>query len=310
MIDLGAKRVLTSLPKLVRYLREETPTSMISAMDHTNLVALWARRLAHVPTRVVVSVHNTLTYDREDGPRLKTWLMPHFIHRFYPNADRIIAVSQGVADDLARTAHLALQDIEVIYNPVVTPDLLDKARATIDHPWFSPHAPPVILGAGRLTKQKDFPTLIKAFARIKEQRPARLLIIGEGEERSDLEALVRALGIEADISLPGYIDNPYAYMHRAAVFVLSSAWEGLPTALIEALACGCPVVSTNCPSGPAEILRDCTCGPLVPVGDIEALTDAVLRTLDASPKAEQLRQQASLFSLEDAVNHYLSALRA
>jgi glycosyltransferase involved in cell wall biosynthesis len=201
-------------------------------------------------------------------------------HYFYPWADAIVAVSKGVADDLARVARLPRDRIKVIYNPVVTEALFRKAEEPLEHPWFLSGCPPVILGVGRLTAAKDFPTLIRAFARVRESQLARLLILGEGEKRDSLEKLVRELRLERDVSMPGFMDNPYAYMRKSSIFVLSSCWEGLPNVLIEAMACGCQVISTNCPSGPEEILRGGHYGKLVPVGDAEALAKAILANFD------------------------------
>ena len=230
--------------------------------------------------------------------------MPWLMKIFYPRADGVVAVSKGVADDLAVVIGLPRERITVIYNPVVTPELLQKAQEPIDHPWFHPGEPPVILGVGRLTKQKDFPTLIQAFALVRKERPARLIILGEGEDRYELEELIRKLGIASDVDMPGFVDNPYKYMAYSTVFVLSSAWEGLPTVLIEAMACGCPVVSTNCHSGPAEILENGKYGKLVAVGDAAGLAEAMVGTLDA-PESLNVVRRAQDFGVEQAVAGYL-----
>ncbi|MGE0681501.1 MAG: glycosyltransferase [Candidatus Binatia bacterium] len=181
-------------------------------------------------------------------------------------------------------------------------------RAPFVHPWFTPSSPPVILSVGRLAKQKDFPTLLRAFARVRATRRARLMILGEGRKRKHLECLIKTLGIADDVALPGFVLNPFPYMARAAVFVLSSAWEGLPGALVEAMACGCPVVSTNCPSGPAEILDEGTYGPLVPVGDETALARAILTVLGSSITTEKLRARAFQFSIDRVADRYLEIL--
>jgi glycosyltransferase involved in cell wall biosynthesis len=228
--------------------------------------------------------------------------------RFYPWADAIIAVSDGVADDVARVTSLPRESITTIHNPVVTPELQEKMRAPLDHPWFAPGNPPVLLAVGRLVDQKDFPTLLKAFARVRAVRKARLIILGEGKERPELEALTGKLGVASDVDLPGFVLNPFPYMIRASALVLSSAWEGLPGVLIEAMACGCPVVSTDCPSGPAEILNGGAYGPLVPVGDDAALAKAILSVLEAPPDSERLRAQAALFSVDRATDQYLQVL--
>jgi glycosyltransferase involved in cell wall biosynthesis len=306
LVNLNAQRVLTSLPALVHYLQREQPAALLSAL-HANLVALLARRLAHVPTRVVVSERNTLSQASQYVPDLRRRVMPQLIRRFYPWADGIVAVSKGVAHDLAQVAGIRQQRIQVIYNPIVTPELQAKAQAPLEHPWFKPGEPPVILAAGRLTAQKDFSTLVRAFALVRQGHAARLLILGEGEERRALEALAEQLGLEKDTSLAGFVANPYPYMTRASIFVLSSCWEGLPGVLIEALYCGLPLVSTDCPSGPREILADGRYGRLIPVGDAKALARAIHMTLrDRGPglPPESWRP----YELDTVVNQYLNIL--
>lgn len=266
IVDLGVTRMHRALPGLVRYLRQEHPQALLSALDHSNVVALWARALARVPTRVVVSVHFNTGEVVARAKTLRDRTVRLWTRLFYPWADAVVAVSQGVAEDLITRTRLPREKVRVIYNPVVTPDLFSKAEEPLEHPWFRPGQPPVILGMGRLSQQKGFDILIRAFAQVRALRPSRLLILGEGENRSELERLVRDLKLSSDVSLPGFVPNPYAYMKRAAVFVLSSRWEGLPTVLIEALALGTTVVATDCPSGPAEILEGGHWGRLVPVG--------------------------------------------
>ena len=307
LVDLNGSRLLTSLPVLVRYLRHERPLAMLSIMNYTSIVALWARRLAGVSTQVVVSERNMLSYAAQQAPDQPLRLMPRLIRRFYPWADGIVTVSKGVADDLAQVTGIPRECIQVIYNPVVTPELREKAQAPLDHPWFAPGEPPVLLAAGRLTKQKDFPTLIRAFTNVRQTQPVRLIILGEGPDRPALEALVRQLGLEQDVSLPGFVANPYPYMVRASLFVLSSRWEGLPGVLVEALYCGVPLIATDCPSGPREILADGQYGQLVPVGDVAALTRAIETALAGnapSPPPESWQP----FELETVVNQYASIL--
>jgi glycosyltransferase involved in cell wall biosynthesis len=308
VVNLGAKRLLFSIPPLVRYLQQNKPTALLCAMEDINVVALWSRRLAGVSTRVVVSVHNTLSEESRNSTQLKKRLAPSLVRWFYPWADAVVTVSLGAAEDLMRLG-LPAQSIRVIYNPVVTPELFKKAIEPLKHPWFEPGSVPVILAVGRLEKQKDFPTLIRAFARVRQQRPVRLMILGKGEEQHSLESLVQELGLMADVEFPGFVANPYAYMARASVFVLSSLYEGLPTVLIEAMAGGTPVVSTDCKSGPAEILANGQYGKLVPVGDIQGIAEAIISTLEAPPDADILRQKAAEFSLEKAVTEYLQVLQ-
>lgn len=307
VVDLKASRALASLPALVRYLRRERPHTLYSVLNHTNIVALWARRLAGVPTRAVVSVRNTLSSSAQHASSWGGRLMPQLIRSFYPWADRIVTVSKGVADDLAQVTGIPRERIQAIYNPVVTPKLREKARAPLDHPWFSPGEPPVVLAVGRLTAQKDFPTLIRAYALARQARLARLLILGQGTERPALEALISSLGLEQDVSLPGFVPNPYPYMTRASLFVLSSRWEGLPGVLIEALYCGPPLIAADCPSGPREILADGKYGQLVPVGDAAALAQAIETALAGGipgPPPESWQP----FELETVMNQFINVL--
>jgi glycosyltransferase involved in cell wall biosynthesis len=229
------------------------------------------------------------------------------IRFFYPWADGIVAVSKGASDDLAQMAGLDRKRIRTIYNPVVLPELLGKTQTALEHPWFEANQPPVILGVGRLHPQKDFATLIQAFAQVRQRRQARLLILGEGPERPKLEALVKKLGVEQDASLPGFVTNPYPYMAHAALFVLSSVEEGLGNVLIEALYCGTSLISTDCPSGPREILKDGQYGQLVPVGDVTALARAIETALvnkTPPPPQESWRP----FELETVVTQYINVL--
>lgn len=313
VIDLGHGRVahrwrtVKCLPALIRYLRQERPHALLSALSEANMVALCARRLAGVPLRVVVNEQNTLSISAFDSPNRLMHLAPKFAKHIYGWADGVVGVSQGVVDDMVTVLGISGQRAQVIHNPGITPEVREKARAPLDHPWFRPSQPPVVLGVGRLTKQKDFETLIKAFAHVRQARPARLLILGEGTERVPLEEQVRALGLEADVSLPGFVENPYAYMAHAPVFVLSSLWEGLPTVLVEALYCGAGLVATDCPSGPREILQGGRFGCLTPVGSATALAAAIQKTLDGkAPQPPPASWQP--YTVETVVKQYIDVL--
>ncbi len=309
VIDLHAPRVLRSILPLAGYIRRERPRIVISSMSHANLAALWAARLARQGTPVMVTVHTTLSRATGRQGFLTRTLAPHLRRTFYPWAACMVAVSRGAADDLARTSGVPRDRVQVVYNPVITSNMLTLAREPSHHPWFAAAEPPVILGVGRLTPAKDFPTLIRAFAAVREQRPARLIILGEGEEREALTALVSQLGVAADVALPGFQPNALAYMANSALFVLSSAWEGLPTVLIEALAAGARVVSTDCHSGPREILQDGRLGTLVPVGDPQALAAAIIETLQQPARA--LPGDALMpFTMNAAVDHYLRLIES
>jgi glycosyltransferase involved in cell wall biosynthesis len=304
VVDLHASRVLQSLGALTRYLRRERPRVLIPSMSHANVVALWAARLAGRRTPVIVTVHNTLSQTTHQHGALAGRLWPTMLRRFYPWASAVVAVSRGAASDLIQTSGLPRERVQVVYNPVITPATLALGREAPGHPWFAPGEPPVILGVGRLTAQKDFFTLIRAFAQVRRRHTARLIILGEGEDRPALSALAEELEVSADVALPGFRDNALAFMAGAAVFVLSSAWEGLPTVLIEALAVGTRVVSTDCPSGPREILQEGRLGALVPVGDATALAGAIIDSLEHPAGAVPLEALAP-FTRDAAVDHYI-----
>jgi len=270
-----------ALPKLVSYLREYRPPTLMSATHFINEIALLAKQLAFVPTRVVVTEHTSLSQETKCVEQVSSRLVPITVNALYPLADEIVAVSQGVAQDLTDLMRVPHKPIQVVYNSVVTPEIYDLSQQAIDHPWFREKDRPVIVGSGRFVKQKDFASLLTAFSQFRKTHPARLVLLGNGRERNALEELAIALDITDDLWMPGFVDNPYAYVSKADLFVLSSAWEGLPTALIEAIALGIPVVSTDCPSGPSEILRHGEYGKLVPVGDVEALGAAMATALES-----------------------------
>ena len=276
IIDLKGKRVLFSLFPLVRYLRTRHPDLLYGIHTHTSLIAVWAVRLARVHTRLVISIHNMLSTQLAAVPTMRNKIIIRLASLFFGLADGAICVSQGVAEDFIKTTGMPPQKTYVVYNSIVPPDLEKKVHESISHLWFISEDPPVILAVGRLNASKDYPTLLRAFSLVYKKRLARLLILGEGQERAHLESLVKELGISAYVQMPGFVLNPYAYMARARLLVLSSRWEGFGNVLVEALACGTPVISTDCRSGPSEILAEGRFGRLVPVGDAEALAAVIL----------------------------------
>ena len=278
IIDLETRRPIQMFFKLIRYLREKKPGVLLSPFEVTSVIAILAKKITRVPTRVVIRVSVHISRNKRTT-RWKKVLERLVISRVYPLADGIITVSDGVAKDLAVYTGIPLEHIKVIYNPVVSKQLLKAAEQPVHHRFFNENQYPVVLGVGRLAEQKDFSTLIKAFDLLHKKIPSRLIILGDGEERSSLEELIRASGLQDLVDLPGFDINPFAFMKKASVFVLSSKWEGLPGVLIQALACGCPVVSTDCLSGPSEILKGGEYGYLVPVGNVDAMAKAMEATL-------------------------------
>ena len=308
VVELGSAHVHTSLLPLVRYLRRERPRALLSDKDKVNRTALLARWLARVPTRVVVRIGTTVSKNLERRSRLQRWVQVLSMRWFYRAAATVVVPSEGAADDLARVARLPRAHIRAVPSPIITPQLEKAAEADPSHPWLGDPERPVVLGVGELCARKDFATLMWAFARLRAERPCRLLLLGEGRQRTKLEALAAELGVARDVDLPGFVDNPYAYMARADLFVLSSNCEGAPVVLMEALALGTPVVSTDCPSGPAEILEGGQHGTLVPVGDAAALAEAMTATLEQPLNRQTLQTAADRYRVEASADQYLAAL--
>jgi glycosyltransferase involved in cell wall biosynthesis len=308
IVRLGVRHSALAVPAIARYLRRERPDALLAAKDRAGRAALLARRLAGVPTRVVVRLGTTLSEAIKDRGALRRWLRYLPIRALYPQADAIVAVSAGVAADVMATARLPRDRVRVVRNPVVTPALYREAAAAVDHPWLADPAVPVVMGVGRLTRQKDFPTLIRAFAAVRRARPLRLIVLGEGRDRAALEQLAAYEGVATDVDLPGFQPNPYAWLARSRLFVLSSAWEGSPNALTEAMALGVPVVSTDCRSGPRELLDGGRFGRLVPVGDAEGLAGAMRETLDRPLPPETLKSAVAEYAAATSARRYLEVL--
>jgi glycosyltransferase involved in cell wall biosynthesis len=312
VIDLKSRHTYACLPAIVAYMRRERPAVLLSDKDRVNRTALVARTLARigapVPTRLVFSSGTTISIDLATRGPVERWVQRNSMGRLYPFADQVIVTSAGVADDMATYTGLDRQLIRVVPSPVVPEALFTTALPRPDHPWFGVPGVPLILSAGELCARKGFDTLLRAFIRLRAQRPCRLMILGRGGEREALLALARQLGVADDFALPGYVPEPYAFMAHADLFAFTSRWEGLGFVLIEALAVGTPAVATDCPSGPREILHDGRYGPLVPVNDDAALAQAMGATLDAPLPTALLREAARPYGIEAATDAYLDAM--
>jgi glycosyltransferase involved in cell wall biosynthesis len=281
---------------------------MLVAKDRAGRLAVLARLVSGIPTQIVVRLGTNLSAALAHRSGLKRWLRGLPIRLLYAYFDQVIAVSEGVKQDTLAVSGIASDLVKVVRNPVLTPRLHELARQPAPHPWLNEPDIPVILGAGRLTVQKDFSTLIRAFAKLRKSRNCRLIILGDGRQREKLNALAEELGVSHEIDLPGFTDNPYAYMAKVALFVLSSRWEGSPNVLTEAMTLGTPVVSTHCPSGPEEILEAGRIAPLVTVGDPESLALAMAQVLDNPPDSDMLRQAVREYEVETSATHYLKIL--
>lgn len=309
-IDLRVRHSGTALVPLLRYLRQQRPVALLAAKDRAIRVAALARRLGNPQTRLVGRLGTNLSAALGGRGALTRALRLAPMRVVYPLVDQVVAVSEGVAEDATRVTGLPRERISVIRNPVVTDRLHRLAAEPLDHPWLSEDQPPLVVGAGRLTEQKDFATLLRAFARLRASRPARLVILGEGRLRTRLQSLAAELDIADDLALPGFTGNPYAWMARASVFVLSSAWEGSPNVLTEAMALGTPVAATDCPSGPREILAGGRYGALVPVGDWQGLAVGMVRALEAPPPKHELQAAVADYSQQESARRYLALLES
>jgi glycosyltransferase involved in cell wall biosynthesis len=308
VVDIKTSHPVTGVLPLVWYLRRYRPDAVLAERIRVNVAALRAGRLAGRGTPVFATLNTQLSRQLSSLPPAKQRKHLDMMRRYYPLNAGLIAVSDGVAEDAAALIGYPRESIRISPNPVVTPQLYQQAQAPLAHPWFQPGQPPVILGVGRLEPQKDFATLLQAFAKLRREGVYRLLILGEGRLRPDLSNLATELGIQADLEMPGFVDNPYAYMARARLFVLSSAWEGSGNALTEALAVGTPVVATDCPSGPRETLADGRYGPLVAVGDPDALAQAMRNTVHNPPVANFLQGAVRRFTVEASADGYLTGM--
>jgi glycosyltransferase involved in cell wall biosynthesis len=284
---------------------------MLSAMTHANVIAMASKRVSGVRVPLVVSERSTISAEAQRAASLSAKAVFLLARCLYKRADQVLAVSHDAASDLEEFASLKKGSVRAIYNPFDLKAIERLSSDALPHPWFVSSQPPVIIAAGRLSAQKDFSTLIRAFEKVRRTTKARLLILGEGDMRVELAALADRLGLqEDDIQMPGFVANPFAYVSRAAVFVLSSKWEGLPGVLIEAMACGTPVVSADCRSGPREILEDGKWGRLVPVGDVSGFATAIVEVL-STPKVDLplVRRRADVFGMDSSVDAYLSVLQ-
>ncbi|MEP7151830.1 MAG: glycosyltransferase [Nitrospira sp.] len=302
-------RIFVSTLPLARYLQVRPPNIIVAAGNRVLLTAVIAWRISGKPMPLILRATNFASKNPNLWAPVRRVLdlyLRGLLRLVYRPATRTVAVSDGVAEEIIRLTNLPREAITTVFEPVLDDSVAEKAKAPLVHPWLGPGQPPVLLAVGRLWLQKDYPTLIKAFALVHNRRPVRLVILGAGPVRSRLQNMITTLGVESDVCLFGYAENPFAWMARASLFVLSSAYEGLPAVLIEALACGCPVVSTNCPSGPWEILDKGKYGRLVPCRDPAALAGAILATLDEPVDQQALRDRARVFDLETSIEGYIA----
>jgi glycosyltransferase involved in cell wall biosynthesis len=307
--NFNVRRTWRTLAPLTAYLRKNRPDILLSALGHNNMIAVWARALAHVPTKVVICQHGMLSHHSREEQGYRYKYLPYLYRLFAPWADAIVNVSQGAADDLAQITGLKRAFIRVINNPVVPPGFDALSTSPVDHPFFAAGVP-VFVAVGRLVDSKDFQMLIEAFAQFRKTRDARLIVLGEGILRNTLEQLCVQKEVAQDVSFVGFVQNPLPYMRRASAVVISSRFESFGNVIIEALASGAPVVSTDCPSGPAEILENGRYGTLVPVGDAAAMASAMAAALDDPRPADAGRARGLDFTVDKIAGKYAELIES
>lgn len=306
LVSLDAPRLRQGFAPLLRYLRERRPRAMLAALWPLTSLAVWARMLAGGDTRLIVSDHSDYLAAPEGAGALRRLKLAAALRASYPFADAVVGVSEGVADSVARLSGLPRARVAAIYNPIAAPSPGEPPEGVAEG-WLS-HGALRLIAVGSLNPAKNYPLLMRALRRVREQADARLLILGEGRLRPMLEGLAADLGLTGAIDMPGYVANPAAFLRKADLMVLASSWEGFSNVIVEAMACGVPVVSTDCRSGPREILRDGRLGRLVPVGDEAALAAGILASLNDNPDREVLIRRAADFSVAGAADAYLELL--
>ena len=301
---------------LGEYMRMEKPTLLVLArifplLFHSIVVCLLARRFSSCKVPLICSFRNTLGYGRRRKEQTNFMYLKHLL----PDAEKIHAVSQGVANSIVNHIPEVQNRVATILNPIPH-NITALSKQSINHKWLSSEPrnksnafPKIILATGRLIEQKNFLMLIRAFAEVRSRLDVRLILLGDGPQRRKIYELINSLNIEEHVAMPGWVDNPYSLMANADLFVMSSSWEGCPNVLLEALACGCPVVSTDCPSGPSEILEQGRWGRLVPVNDQTALAEAIAATLEDDTNQDALRQRAAQFSPEKMIKKFENLIR-
>jgi len=303
----GSARLAT--PELVEYLQRERPPVLMAAKHRGLLLALRARKVSGVDTAIIGQIHSEVTASLVTKPWYNRMARLREVRKHYPQADAIIGVSQGVVEDLIKLTNMPESRFRCIYYPILDESIAVRVAEKIDHPWMTGDRQiPVFLGVGRFTDQKGFDDLIRAFAEVRRQRPVRLVILGRGPLQAEHEVLAAELNVAEEIDFAGFQPNPLAYMSKCDVFVLSSRWEGFGIVLAEAMAAGAKVVSTDCRSGPNEILMQGACGPLVAVGDIEAMAGAMLRQLDAHLDPAIYETSLKRFRSDFVANEYINYL--
>lgn len=291
--------------KLYSYIIKQKPQTLIALDTRASLIASWLTLfLKYARPKIIINICNSIS----KGNSKHKYSLQKRLRRIAKRTDTVITISKGLADQFTEVTGLDKKNIHVIYNPVVKASLFEKGSREVSHPWINQKNVPIILGIGRFTKQKDFPTLIKAFSIVRSYVQCKLIILGQGPDYYKLRKLTENLEINSDVDFPGFVENPYAFLSRASIFVSTSRWEGLSNVLIEALAFGIPTIATNCPEGPKEVLDNGKYGYLVPVGDEVAISKAILEHFNNPPSSEFIKHGSKQFNFDACCESYLQVI--
>lgn len=312
IVNLDNKRTLFSFFGLKKYLKDESPEILISSITHANIVAILSNALLKNKTKVVISQHNMLSNSLKQSNKMFSYIIYILAKFLYPKADRIIAVSKNIKEDLISSFKINSDNIHIIHNPIMHEAITKQALEPINHEWYKKRSSSIVLAVGRLEVVKDYPTLINSFKLLREKLEVKLLILGEGIVKDELQTLIYDLGLEKDVQLIGFVNNPYKYMRNSDLVVLSSIYEGFGNVLVEALGCGTSVISTNCPGGVSEILDNGKYGTLVPVGDAKSLSEAMYEVLSNGDTnlISRNKERANAFSIHNIVKKYISLFQS
>lgn len=307
LIKLSSSRTITSIIPLAQYLQRTQATVLMSGGPSSNCVALLAKIISRSNIKTIITEHSLPSVDVKESGKYNAHILPILMKRLYPSADHIVAVSNAVAKDLSKFINFSIDSIKVIYNPIVNSNLIEKANEKVIHPWLSNKSAPVIIFVGRLVSLKNIPMIIKSIALVNRLIDCKLLLIGEGPEKPHIANLVKKMHIEDKVSFVGYCENPYPYMKASDLLVLASQWEGLPTVMIECMACNTPVVATNNLEGAAEILNIWKNGILTEPNE-NAIAQAVIDIITRKITFEGIKDDSQKFSSDNSVDQYISLI--
>jgi glycosyltransferase involved in cell wall biosynthesis len=310
IIDLKSKRVLFCIPKLIFYLIKTRPYVLFSAMDYVNIIAIISKLISCTSTRIVVSNHAKLEYFIENEKLIKFKILKKLTSYLYARADKVIAVSKGLEIMLIKELNLKSSKVSMIYNPIYSESLLKASREDAHDSCAFTNTTPYIISVGRFALEKDYPTLIYAFNEVRKKRDIKLIILGDGPQWDSIQKLIKILDLKNHICTPGFLINPYPLIRNSACFVLSSVNEGFGNVLVEALTLGTPIVSTNCFSGPSEILENGRWGALVPIGDYNRMAKSIIAEIDNKQNRNEslLSSHLEKFTISLVAEKYIQIL--